>query len=145
MSRILFITPMLFFQKKRQKYANIAGILPALAAFLGNFTVMLLKWVAFFISGSSSMFSEAIHSVADTSNQFLLLIGIRRSRREPTEMFGYGFGQERFFWGLVSACGIFFLGAGVTIYHGIETFFSDATPEYHPLVIWVLFASFIIE
>jgi divalent metal cation (Fe/Co/Zn/Cd) transporter len=98
MNLIFFKIHMISFQSKRQKYANVSGILPALAAFVGNFLVMILKWTAFFLSGSSSMFSEAIHSVADASNQFLLLIGIRRSRLAPTEMFSYGYGQERFFW-----------------------------------------------
>jgi divalent metal cation (Fe/Co/Zn/Cd) transporter len=82
---------MISFKAKRQKYANVSGILPAIAAFLGNFTVMILKWIAFFASGSSSMFSEAIHSIADSANQFLLIFGIRRSRIEANETYGYGF------------------------------------------------------
>ncbi|HCB51920.1 TPA: hypothetical protein DEP21_05155 [Patescibacteria group bacterium] len=66
------------------------------------------------------MFSEAIHSLADLLNQSLLMVGIKSSSRAANDTFSYGFGKERFLWALISACGIFFLGAGVTLYHGIE-------------------------
>ncbi len=136
---------MISFRDKYAKYKNVSWVFPAIAAFLWNFCVMILKWIAFFVSGSSSMFSEAIHSVADTANQFLLVVGIRRSRRWPTEEYTYWFGQERFFWGLVSACGIFFLWAGVTLYHGIESLIRMKTSVHNDFVYYVLISSFIIE
>ena len=83
--------------------------------------ITILKTVVAFISGSTSMFAESIHSFADTLNQSLLLIGIRRSAKPADAERGYGYGIERFFWSLISACGILFIGAGVTVYHSIES------------------------
>lgn len=124
---------------------GIHGLLPVMAALLGNACVTLLKFFAFFVSGSSSMFSEAIHSFADTANQSLLLIGIRRSVRSSTEDFSYGFGLERFLWALISACGIFFVGAGVTVYHGVMAIFHAEHVIISPVVYLVLIISLIIE
>ncbi|HDH98115.1 MAG TPA: zinc transporter 9, partial [Deltaproteobacteria bacterium] len=85
-----------------------------------NARVYCLKFIVALMGGSSSMFREPIHSLADTANQALLWIGIRRSRIGPSRKFPFGRGQERFVWGLISACGVFFVGAGVTVYHGIH-------------------------
>ena len=122
-----------------------AGQIPVAAAVVGNALVTLIKAVAAFASGSSVMFSEAVHSLADTLNQILLLIGVRRSFKKPDIDFGYGYGNERFFWALLSACGIFFIGAGVTLYNGISSLIRPEPIEIHALVFIVLGASFIIE
>ena len=122
-----------------------AGQIPVAAAVVGNTLVTLIKAVAAFASGSSVMFSEAVHSLADTLNQILLLIGVRRSFKKPDIDFGYGYGNERFFWALLSACGIFFIGAGVTLYNGISSLIRPEPIEIHALVFIVLGASFIIE
>ena len=95
------------------------GFRPVAAAVIGNTIVTIIKFFAASVSGSSSMFSEAIHSLADTANQILLLIGLRRSLKKADDNFEYGYGNELSFWALISACGIFFVGAGVTAYHGI--------------------------
>ncbi|MCR4281002.1 MAG: cation diffusion facilitator family transporter, partial [Candidatus Kaiserbacteria bacterium] len=73
------------------------------------------------------------------------LIGVKRSSRKSDEDFGYGYGNERFFWALLSACGIFFIGAGVTIYNGISSIINPEPIEIHALVFLVLAASFVIE
>jgi zinc transporter 9 len=91
------------------------------------------------------MFAEAIHSLADTANQALLWIGIRRSRIGPSRKFPFGRGQERFVWGLISACGVFFVGAGVTIYHGIHGLFHPYEPEINQWTVIVLAISFLAE
>lgn len=127
------------------KSHNISGFFSVLAALIGNAIVAVIKFAAAFISGSSAMFSEAIHSVADTLNQSFLLVGIIRSRKKADDEFSYGYGNERFFWALISACGIFFIGAGVTTYHGIVTLLEPHQLEYHPIVFIVLFISFVIE
>lgn len=121
------------------------GFYPALAALLGNLFVTTLKWVGFFASGSSAMFSEAVHSLADTANQGLLLFGIVRARRAPTAEYAYGYGRERFFWALISACGIFFAGAGVTILHGVEALGADHAPETSALTIGILLVALVVE
>lgn len=92
-----------------------------LAAIVGNALVMVAKFMAFFFTGASSMLSEAIHTLADVLNQILLMVGIVRSDRAPDEDNAYGYMAERYIWALISAVGIFFLGCGVTMYHGIES------------------------
>lgn len=116
------------------------------AAIVGNGCVMLAKFTAFFATGSGAMLSEGIHTFADLLNQILLLIGIKRSANDPDDDFAYGYGAERYVWALISAVGIFFLGCGVTIYHGI----SSLTHEHEPVsnygwAIGVLIVSFLIE
>lgn len=107
-----------------------------LLAVIGNAFLTALKFTAFAFSASGSMFSEAIHSLADTANQTLLFIGIRRSERAPNALFPYGFGGERYLFALLSAVGIFVLGCGVTIYHGIHLLRNPV--ELH--VAWYVFA-----
>ena len=89
------------------------------AAIAGNSVVMVGKFVAFGVTGSAAMLSEALHSVADVLNQILLMVGIVRSSAPPDRQFPFGYGAERYVWALMSAVGIFFLGCGVTIYHGV--------------------------
>ncbi len=91
------------------------------AAIAGNSIVMLAKFVAFLFTGSGAMLSEAIHTLADLLNQILLMVGIVRSSRQPDDTHEYGYHSARYVWALISAVGIFFLGCGVTIYHGIQT------------------------
>lgn len=115
------------------------------AALVGNIFVTVIKFAAAFLSGSSVLFSEAIHSFADTLNQSLLAIGLRRSVKKPDEEYIYGYGRERFFWALISACGIFFLGAGVTLYRGINALLTETEVSFTPIVFYVLILSFFIE
>jgi cation diffusion facilitator family transporter len=91
-----------------------------IAALLGNALVALTKFVAAFITGSSAMLSEGIHSVVDTGNQGLLLFGLRQARKPPDERFPYGHGKEIYFWSFVVAILIFAVGAGVSIYEGVR-------------------------
>jgi len=121
------------------------GFRPVAAAVIGNTVVTIIKFFAASVSGSSSMFSEAIHSLADTANQILLLIGLRRSLKKADDSFEYGYGNELSFWALISACGIFFVGAGVTAYHGITSFLHPHEIEISFVVFAVLIAAFLIE
>lgn len=114
-------------------------------AISSNALVCCLKFIVALTGGSASMFAEAIHSLADTANQALLWIGIRRSRIGPSREFPLGRGQERFVWGLISACGIFFVGAGVTIYHGIHGLLRPYEPEINKWTFLVLGISFLAE
>ncbi|XP_072292149.1 proton-coupled zinc antiporter SLC30A9, mitochondrial [Eucyclogobius newberryi] len=81
-----------------------------------NFIFKLLAWV---YTGSASMFSEAIHSLADTCNQALLALGISQSVRNPDAVHPYGFSNMRYIASLISGVGIFMMGAGLSWYHGI--------------------------
>ena len=91
------------------------------------------------------MLSEGIHSIADTANQSLLLLGIKRSERPANEDFQYGYRQERFFWALISACGIFFIGAGVTFYQGLNSILKQEPAHVNSWLFIVLLVSFILE
>lgn len=121
------------------------GFLPVLAALLGNCIITCLKFTGFFISGSGALFSEAIHSLADISNQALLMTGITRSAKKADDEFSYGYGHERFFWAIISACCIFFLGAGVTISHGIQALTEHQPINISPIVFVILFVSLMID
>ena len=88
------------------------------SALIGNGFLTVLKFAVWSVSGSGAMFSEAIHTLADTANQGLLFLGIRRSEKGTDAMFPYGRGAERYLYALLSAVGIFVLGCGVTVYHG---------------------------
>lgn len=114
-------------------------------ALVGNSFVMIIKLVAFLMSGSGSMLSEAIHSAADTGNQLLLFVGLRRGEKSPDDRFHYGYGGERFVFGILSAAGIFFIGCGITIYHGIESLISPHTPQLTASTFVVLGVSGLIE
>src|SRR5918911_355699 len=89
------------------------------AALAANSGIAVAKTAAAVISGSSAMFAEALHSFADTGNQGLLLLGMKRSERPPDEEHPFGHGKERFFWTFVVAVSLFTLGAGFSIYHGV--------------------------
>ncbi|MCA9014249.1 MAG: cation transporter, partial [Planctomycetaceae bacterium] len=93
------------------------------AALTGNAVITTAKGATFLITGSGAMLSETIHSIADFLNQLLLLIGLVRADQAPDQRFEYGYAGERYVWALISAVGIFFLGCGVTIYHGVQSLF----------------------
>jgi cation diffusion facilitator family transporter len=89
------------------------------AALVGNVLVAATKAIAAFITGSSAMFSEAVHSLVDTSNELLLLYGLRRSHLPPDREHPLGYGRELYFWSFVVALVVFVVGAGVSILQGI--------------------------
>ncbi|MBV9159908.1 MAG: cation diffusion facilitator family transporter [Candidatus Kaiserbacteria bacterium] len=121
------------------------GSVPVALALLGNIVVTIIKAIVAAFSGSSAMFSEAVHSFADTLNQSLLLIGVWRSRKKPEGEFNYGYGSERFFWAVISACGIFFVGAGITIWRGLHALLYPESVAIDFYAFLVLFVSFVIE
>ncbi|WP_149361050.1 cation diffusion facilitator family transporter [Lolliginicoccus suaedae] len=91
-----------------------------LAALFANAGIAVAKFVGFIITGSSSMLAEAVHSVADTSNQGLLLLGHRRAQREATRLHPFGYGRSRYFYSFVVALVLFTLGSMFAIYEGIH-------------------------
>jgi len=104
-----------------------------LAALAANTAIAIAKFVAAAISGSAAMLAEALHSVADTGNQALLLLGMKRAARPPDEDHPFGHGKARFFWGLLVAVLLFTVGGGYSVWHGVQGLIhGHETPD--PLV-----------
>ncbi len=115
------------------------------AALLANLLIAISKFVAAAVTGSSAMLSEGVHSVVDTGNQGLLLLGMYRSRRPADRAHPFGYGAEIFFWAFVVAILIFALGAGISFYEGIYKLLHPH-PIDHPYVnYFVLGVAFIFE
>lgn len=91
-----------------------------IAALLGNLAIASCKFGAAFLSGSSATLAEAVHSVADTGNQGLLLIGIRLAAHPPDERFPFGRSGEKYFWPFVVALMLFSVGGAFAMYDGIQ-------------------------
>ncbi|MEM7437643.1 MAG: cation diffusion facilitator family transporter [Myxococcota bacterium] len=89
-----------------------------LAALFANMGIAIAKFIGWFFTNSSSMLAEAIHSVADTSNQALLLLGSKQAERDATPEHPFGFGRERYFWSFIVALVLFTLGGLFAIYEG---------------------------
>ncbi|MEM7068096.1 MAG: cation diffusion facilitator family transporter [Pseudomonadota bacterium] len=107
------------------------------AAMIGNGLIAIAKFVGATITGSSAMLSEGIHSLVDTGNQGLLLYGIARSKRPADDKHPFGYASEIYFWAFIVAILIFSLGAGISIYHGIEKIFHPH-PVEDPFINYVI-------
>jgi cation diffusion facilitator family transporter len=114
----------------------VTSVVAALAANLG---IAATKFVAFFITGSASMLAEGVHSVADSGNQLLLLLGRNRARRDRTEEHPFGFGRERYFYAFVVAVVLFTVGALFSVYEGIHKI-THPQPVRDPVVAFVVLA-----
>ncbi|KAG8380256.1 hypothetical protein BUALT_Bualt07G0174300 [Buddleja alternifolia] len=110
-----------------------------------NFLVFSLKFGVWLSTSSHVILAEVVHSVADFANQALLAYGLSSSRRAPDALHPYGYSKERFVWSLISAVGIFCLGSGATIVHGIQNLWTAQAPEHIEYAALVIGGSFIIE
>jgi len=109
------------------------GTKAIIAALLANAGIALAKFVGYLVTGSSSMLAEAVHSVADTSNQGLLLLGGKRAQRAATAEHPFGYGRDRYFYAFVVALLLFSLGSIFAIYEGVHKLESHE-PLTSPLV-----------
>ncbi|MEO8125477.1 MAG: cation diffusion facilitator family transporter [Bryobacteraceae bacterium] len=116
-----------------------------LAALGGNLVIAIIKFVVAGISGSSAMLAEGIHSLVDTANQVLMLVGIWRSRRPADEGHPFGHGKELYFWSLLVAVLIFGVGGGISAYEGVERILHPKPVEQVSWSYIVLGVAFVIE
>lgn len=107
--------------------------LVVLAALSGNLAIAASKFVAYGLTGSSAILTEAIHSLVDTGNQALLLLGMRRSTKAPDADHPFGYGMEAYFWSFIVALAIFLLGGAVSIWQGAVKL-QQPTPIERPWV-----------
>ncbi|MFY9711884.1 MAG: cation diffusion facilitator family transporter [Microbacterium sp.] len=118
------------------------GTKAIIAAFLANLGIALAKFLAWALSGSASMLAEAIHSVADSGNQILLLRGGRKSKREADRSHPFGYGRERYVYAFVVSIILFSVGGMFAVYEGIaklrEPHELDLTWWWLPLLVLVV-------
>jgi len=120
-------------------------MLAVVGALFANALIAILKLVAAVITGSSGMMAEALHSVADTTNQIFLLLGLRFYKRPASEKHPFGYGKERFFWSFIAAIFIFGVGATYAIYEGIDKLAHPHPPTNLVWAYGVLAISFALE
>jgi cation diffusion facilitator family transporter len=116
-----------------------------LAAFAANLGIAIIKFVAFLLTGSASMLAESVHSVADTGNEVLLLVGHGRSSRPPSDAHPFGFGRERYFYGFVVSVMLFTVGAAFSIYDGVHKILTPASIDSPVIAFAVLAVSAVAE
>jgi cation diffusion facilitator family transporter len=118
----------------RVSFQEMRAVLAALAA---NIAIAIAKFVAFLLTGSASMLAESVHSVADTGNEILLLIGRDRSNRPASREHPFGFGRERYFYGFIVSVMLFTVGAAFSVYDGIHKLISPETIS-SPLIAFIV-------
>lgn len=116
------------------------------AAIIGNFAIAVTKFIAAGVTGSSAMMAEGIHSIVDTGNGGLLLLGMKKSKRPPTREHPFGYGKEVYYYTLIVAILIFGVGGGISIYEGIlhaldPGEMGDPTINYIVLGLAIIFES----
>jgi cation diffusion facilitator family transporter len=114
-------------------------------ALLGNVLIAITKFAAAAWTGSSAMLSEAVHSLVDTVNELLLLYGIHRSRRPPDSAHPLGHGRELYFWSFIVALMVFGLGAGASLFEGVNHILHPLPIESPAVNYVVLGLSFVFE
>ena len=116
-----------------------------IAALLANLGIAVAKFFGFLVTRSASMLAESIHSVADSGNQILLIVGGRRSKRSATELHQFGFGRERYFWAFVVSIVLFTLGGAFALFEGIEKILHPHEIESPAWAIGILGVSIVLE
>ena len=125
------------------------GKIAVVAGMLGNIAVGVVKFIAAFISGSSAMLSEGIHSMVDSGNGILMLFGMRQSSKPQDYLHPFGYGKELYFWTTVVALLVFFLGGGISIIQGVQSLWETSAGRHElgdtTLNFIVIIAGMVIE
>src|SRR5579862_2001499 len=115
------------------------------AALAANLGIAVIKFVAFLLTGSASLLAEAVHSVADTGNEVLLIVGRGRSRRPRSDLHPFGFGRERYFYSFVVSVMLFTVGATFSAYDGVHKIFNPEPVHDVVVAFIVLGVSVVLE
>jgi len=126
----------------RTEDASLRIVAVAVAA---NLLVAVAKGVAALVTGSAAMLAETTHSIADTGNEVLLYVGVRRGARPADEQHPFGYGQARYTWSLLAAVGIFVVGGLFAIADGIQTLRRPEPATNVPIGVAVLLISAALE
>ena len=111
-----------------------------------NTAIAVSKGFGWFVTGSPTLFAETVHSIADVGNQVLLHVGEVRSKAGPDREHPFGRGQELYFWALVSAVSVFFVGCGINVYHGVHAMLApEAGEPFGALVLGLLLFALALE
>ncbi|MEU8331364.1 cation diffusion facilitator family transporter [Micromonospora sp. NPDC048839] len=122
------------------------GTKAIVAALLANIGIAVTKFIAFLLSGSSSMLAEAVHSVADSGNQGLLLLGGKRAKRAATPEHPFGYGRERYIYAFIVSIVLFSIGGLFALYEAYHKWdYKEGIKEWHWLPVVVLVAAIIME
>jgi cation diffusion facilitator family transporter len=126
----------------RVSLSEMRAVVAALGANLG---IAVTKFIAFLFTGSASMLAESVHSVADTGNEVLLLVGRDRSTRPRSEEHPFGFGRERYFYGFVVSVMLFTVGGAFSVYDGIHKIVNPVAVHDPLVALIVLGLSAVLE
>jgi cation diffusion facilitator family transporter len=121
------------------------GTRAVIAALGANIGIAVAKFVGFFITGSTSMLAESVHSVADSCNQILLLVGGRTATRAATEEHPFGYGRDRYFYAFVVALVIFSLGSVFALYEGVHKLQHPEQLESPLVAVLILLVAAVLE
>src|SRR5689334_1817602 len=110
-----------------------------------NIAIAAAKALAAALTGSAALWAETAHSLADTGNEVLLFIGVRRSGRPADARHPYGYGQERWFWAFLAALGIFVVGGIFSIVEGVDAIRRPRPLESVPVGVVVILLSMVLE
>nr|WP_270910991.1 cation diffusion facilitator family transporter [Leucobacter sp. UCMA 4100] len=128
-----------------QSSTSHGGTKAIIAAMSANLGIAITKFIAAFFSGSSAMLAEGVHSLADTGNQLLLLIGGKRSKRRADAKHPFGYGRERYLYAFVVAVVLFTVGGMFSVYEGIEKFKHPEALTMWWLPLLVLVIAIVLE
>ncbi len=121
---------------------SLRSVLVALAA---NTTIATAKGVAALMTGSSALFAETLHTVADAGNEVLLFVAIRRSDKPEDASHPFGYGPERYFWALLAAIGMFVIGGAVSVWEGVSTLLHPVELEAFWVGVTILVLSIVLD
>ena len=121
------------------------GTTAIIAALLANLGIAVAKFVAFLVTGASSMLAEAIHSVADSGNQVLLLVGGKRAARAATPQHPFGYGRDRYIYAFIVSIVLFSVGGLFAVYEGVHKLQHPEELESPTWALGVLVVAIVLE